>query len=159
MFGSDSVSENDLENAIETAQAKDIIAHLENGLNTVIGSKGTYLSGGEQQRIALARAIVKNSPVVLLDEATAFTDPENEHLIQKALKELSRGKTTLIIAHRLTTVQDADKILVINKGKIAEAGRHEDLLNKGGMYKKMWDEYQRSIQWKLSSRYSKKGVV
>lgn len=159
MFGSDSVSENDLENAIETAQAKDIIAHLENGLNTVIGSKGTYLSGGEQQRIALARAIVKNSPVVLLDEATAFTDPENEHLIQKALKELSRGKTTLIIAHRLTTVQDADKILVINKGKIAEAGRHEDLLNKGGMYKKMWDEYQRSIEWKLSSRYSKKGVV
>ena len=120
MFGSDSVSENDLENAIETAQAKDIIAHLENGLNTVIGSKGTYLSGGEQQRIALARAIVKNSPVVLLDEATAFTDPENEHLIQKALKELSRGKTTLIIDHRLTTVQDADKILVINKGKIAE---------------------------------------
>ena len=120
------------------------------------------MSGGEQQRIALARAIVKNSPVVLLDEATAFTDPENEHLIQKALKELSRGKTTLIIAHRLTTVQDADKILVINKGKIAEAGRHEDLLHKGGMYKKMWDEYQRSIQWKLSSKYRaecRSGVV
>ncbi|NCU33499.1 MAG: ATP-binding cassette domain-containing protein, partial [Candidatus Moranbacteria bacterium] len=118
----------------------------------VIGSKGTYLSGGEQQRIALARAILKDSPIVLLDEATAFADPENENLIHKALKELRRGKTTLMIAHRLTSVQNVDKILVVENGKIIEAGSHEELLAKGNLYKTMWDEYQKSIAWKIGAK-------
>ena len=100
----------------------------------------------------LARALVKNAPIVLLDEATAFTDPENEHLIQKALRELSRGKTTLMIAHRLTTVQGADRILVIEDGKIAEEGTHDELLKKGGLYQSMWDEYQQSVVWEITGK-------
>ncbi|MGH0052470.1 MAG: ABC transporter ATP-binding protein, partial [Sphaerochaetaceae bacterium] len=149
VFGNNTITEEAIEKALEASQSSDIIKGLQDGLDTVIGSKGTYLSGGEQQRIALARAIVKNAPIVLLDEATAFADPENEHLIQKALKELSRGKTTLMIAHRLTSVQDVDRILVIEDGRIAEEGTHKQLLRKGGLYKTMWDEYQRSIAWKI----------
>ncbi|QOR36834.1 ABC transporter ATP-binding protein [Clostridium sp. 'deep sea'] len=152
IFGKENASEEQINKAIDFSQSRNIVDALPDGLNTIIGSKGTYLSGGEQQRIALARAIVKNAPIVLLDEATAFTDPENEHLIQKALKELSRGKTTLMIAHRLTSVQNVDKILVINNGKIAEAGTHEELLSKGGIYKKMWHEYQKSVDWKIVSK-------
>ena len=108
------------------------------------------LSGGEQQRIALARAMVKNAPIVLLDEATAFADPENEHLIQKALKKLSSGKTTLMIAHRLTSVKNVGRILVIESGKIAEEGTHGELMEKNGIYKTMWDEYQKSVAWKIT---------
>jgi ATP-binding cassette subfamily B protein len=117
VFGKENVTQKEIDEAIVSSQSKDIIAGLKDGLDTVIGSKGTYLSGGEQQRIALARAIVKNAPIVLLDEATAFADPENEHLIQKALKELSHGKTTLMIAHRLTSVRNVDRILVIENGR------------------------------------------
>jgi ATP-binding cassette subfamily B protein len=149
VFGKESVSEETINQAIDLSQSREIIDNLPNGLNTIIGAKGTYLSGGEQQRIALARAIVKDAPIVLLDEATAFADPENEQLIQKALKELSSGKTTLMIAHRLTSVQNVDKILVIESGKIAEMGTHTALLEKGGIYKAMWDEYQKSIAWKI----------
>ncbi|MCG8499108.1 MAG: ABC transporter ATP-binding protein/permease, partial [Firmicutes bacterium] len=152
VFGKENAGEEEINKAIDFSQSREIIENLHDGLDTVIGSKGTYLSGGEQQRIALARAIVKNAPIVLLDEATAFADPENEHLIQKALKELSRGKTTLMIAHRLTSVQKVDRILVIESGKIAEAGTHEELLNKGGIYKTMWDEYQKSVAWKLVTK-------
>jgi ATP-binding cassette subfamily B protein len=152
VFGKENVSEEEIEKAIEFSQSKEIIENLPNGIDTIIGSKGTYLSGGEQQRIALARAIVKDSPIVLLDEATAFTDPENEHLIQKALRELSRGKTTLMIAHRLTSVQNVDKILVIENGKIAEEGTHTELLKKDGLYKTMWDEYQKSVAWKIATK-------
>ncbi len=112
--------------------------------------KGTYLSGGEQQRIALARAILKDAPIVLLDEATAFADPENEHLIQSALQELSKNKTTLMIAHRLTSVQNVDKILVIDNGKVAEQGTHDELMSKGGIYKQMWEEYQKSVAWTVA---------
>ena len=152
VFGAENISEDDIDRAVALSQSREIIEGLPEGLDTVIGTKGTYLSGGEQQRIALARAIVKNAPVVLLDEATAFADPENEHLIQEALKSLGHGKTTLMIAHRLTTVQDADRILVVDKGKIVEEGRHEQLLSNKGVYKQMWDEYQESIAWKIGSR-------
>jgi ATP-binding cassette subfamily B protein IrtA len=152
VFGKENAGEKEINKAIDFSQSREIIDNFHDGLDTVIGSKGTYLSGGEQQRIALARAIVKNAPVVLLDEATAFADPENEHLIQKALKELSRGKTTLMIAHRLTSVQNVDRILVIENGKIAEAGTHEELLSKGGIYKTMWDEYQKSVAWKIVTK-------
>ncbi|TCO69159.1 ABC transporter ATP-binding protein [Marinisporobacter balticus] len=152
IFGKENVGEEEVNKAIDYSQSREIIENFQDGLDTVIGAKGTYLSGGEQQRIALARAIVKNAPIVLLDEATAFADPENEHLIQKALKELSRGKTTLMIAHRLTSVQNVDRILVIESGKIAETGTHKELLNKGGIYKTMWDEYQKSVAWKIATK-------
>lgn len=152
IFGKEDASEDIINQAIDFSQSREIIDNLADGLDTVIGSKGTYLSGGEQQRIALARAMVKNAPIVILDEATAFADPENEHLIQKALRKLSHGKTTLMIAHRLTSVQAVDKILVIESGKIAEEGSHAELLNRGGIYKKMWDEYQKSIAWKIAAK-------
>ena len=151
VFGKENVSEDEIDKAIDFSQSRAIIESLPDGIDTVIGTKGTYLSGGEQQRIALARAILKNAPIVLLDEATAFADPENEHLIQKALKEVSRGKTTLMIAHRLTSVQNVDRILVIDRGKIAEEGTHFELIEKGGIYKEMWDEYQKSIAWKIAA--------
>ncbi len=151
VFGKENVSEDEIDAAIDFSQSREIIENLPDGIDTVIGTKGTHLSGGEQQRIALARAIVKDAPIVLLDEATAFADPENEHLIQKALKEVSRGKTTLMIAHRLTSVQNVDRILVINHGKIAEDGTHSELIEKGGIYKTMWDEYQKSIAWKITA--------
>ena len=150
VFGKENIGEEDLNKAIDFSQSREVIDSLHDGLDTVIGSKGTYLSGGEQQRIALARAMVKNAPIVLLDEATAFADPENEHLIQKALKKLSYGKTTLMIAHRLTSVQNVDRILVVESGKIAEEGTHLELLNRGGLYKTMWDEYQESVAWKIA---------
>ena len=150
-FGKQGISDYTINKAIDASQSREIIDNLKDGLDTVIGSKGTYLSGGEQQRIALARAMVKNAPIVLLDEATAFADPENEHLIQKALHKLSQGKTSLMIAHRLTTVRDVDKILVIDDGKIVEQGSHEDLMKNKGLYRTMWDEYQKTIEWKISA--------
>jgi ATP-binding cassette, subfamily B, bacterial IrtA/YbtP len=152
VFGKENVSDSEIDRAVEFSQSREIIDYHREGLETVIGSKGTYLSGGEQQRIALARAIVKDAPIVLLDEATAFADPENEHLIQKGMKELSRGKTTLMIAHRLTTVQNADRILVIEKGKIAQQGTHEDLLARGGLYETLWNEYRKSTSWKIAAK-------
>ena len=135
--------------AAHAAQCDDILEKLPQGLDTVVGTKGVYLSGGEQQRIALARAILKNAPIVVLDEATAFADPENEHQIQKAFEALTRNKTVLMIAHRLSTVQDADNIIVLSDGKIAEQGNHRDLLQKNGVYAAMWADYQRSAQWKV----------
>ena len=115
----------------------------------MIGTQGIYLSGGECQRIALARAILKDAPIVLLDEATAFADPENERLIQQAFEHLTRGKTVLMIAHRLSTVKDADCILVMADGRIAESGRHEELVAKRGLYAQMWHNYQTSVAWKV----------
>ena len=135
--------------AAHAAQCDDILEKLPQGLDTVVGTKGVYLSGGEQQRIALARAMLKNAPIVVLDEATAFADPENEHQIQKAFEALTRNKTVLMIAHRLSTVQDADNIIVLSDGKIAEQGNHRDLLQKNGVYAAMWADYQRSAQWKV----------
>ena len=135
--------------AAKQASCHDFITALPQGYDTLAGEGGSSLSGGERQRIAIARAILKNSPVVILDEATAFTDPENEHQIQKAFETLTRNKTVLMIAHRLSTVQNADNIIVLNEGKIAEQGSHSALLEKNGVYAAMWADYQRSAQWKV----------
>ena len=144
-------SDEDVIKALQAARCQDIIEKLPDGVHTQIGKEGTYLSGGEQQRIALARAILKNAPIVVLDEATAFADPENEVLIQKALSVLCQDKTGIMIAHRLSTVVNADKIIVLKDGKIVEEGRHEELLNKHGLYHKMWHDYNQSVKWKITS--------
>ena len=143
--------------ALDLAQCREIINKLPAGINTVIGSKGTYLSGGEQQRVVLARAILKNVPIVVLDEATAFADPENERLIQEALHKLAAGKTVLMIAHRLTSVVNADQIIVVEDGEIAERGTHGELLEKNGIYAKMWAEYQQSVTWTLDNSKDNEG--
>ncbi len=136
--------------ALKAAQCEEIIAKFENGIHTVIGTKGVFVSGGEAQRIAIARAILKNAPIILLDEATAFTDPENEHQIQLALSELARGKTVVMIAHRLSTVQNADCIYYIENGEIKESGTHSELITKTGKYSTMWNEYQTAFTWRES---------
>ena len=143
--------------AAHAAQCDDILEKLPQGLDTVVGARGVYLSGGEQQRIALARAILKDAPIVVLDEATAFADPENEHQIQKAFEALIRNKTVLMIAHRLSTVQDADHIIVLSGGKIAEQGCHESLLAQHGVYAAMWEDYQQSARWKVGRTDPKSG--
>ena len=135
--------------AINAAQCKEILDRLPDGLDTVAGNGGTYLSGGENQRIALARAILKDAPIIVLDEATAFADAENEHQIQLAFEKLTAGKTVLMIAHRLSTIQNADLILVFDEGKIIERGTHDSLLAAKGKYASMWKDYQTSIQWKV----------
>ena len=137
--------------ALHAAQCDDIIEKLPDGIDTLIGSEGTYLSGGEQQRVALARAILKNAPIIVLDEATAFADPENEALIQKALKTLTQGRTVVMIAHRLSTVVGADKIVVLDGGRIVETGTHDELLSAGGLYERMWKEYNQAVKWKIAS--------
>ncbi len=142
----------EVEKALNAAQCDDIIEKLSDGINTIIGSKGTYLSGGEQQRIALARAILKDAPIVVLDEATAFADPENEVLIQKAFKKLTEGKTVIMIAHRLSTVVSADRIIVLDDGKIIEEGSHEQLLNRKGKYAAMWADYNEAVSWRIKSQ-------
>ena len=153
-YGNPDATMEEVERAVDMAQCREIINKLPLGLNTKIGTEGTYLSGGEQQRIVLARAILKNAPIIVLDEATAFADPENEHLIQQALKELTKGKTVLMIAHRLSSITDADNILVIDKGKIAEQGTHANLLGKQGIYDHMWNEYQQSVRWTIGKEVS-----
>ena len=153
-YGNPDATMEEVERAVDMAQCREIIKKLPLGLNTKIGTEGTYLSGGEQQRIVLARAILKNAPIIVLDEATAFADPENEHLIQQALKELTKGKTVLMIAHRLSSITDADNILVIDKGKIAEQGTHANLLGKQGIYYHMWNEYQQSVRWTIGKEVS-----
>lgn len=137
--------------ALKKAQCMDIIKKLPDGIHTVIGTKGTYLSGGEQQRIAIARAVLKNAPILILDEATAFADPDNEAMVQKAFEELSVGKTLIMIAHRLTTVADADRIFVLKDGTCAESGSHKELMEQNGLYKEMFEEYTRSIEWKVGA--------
>lgn len=139
--------------ALRAARCEDIIAKMPHGLNTVVGTKGTWLSGGEVQRIALARAILKDAPIVLLDEASAFADPDNEYLIQQAFEALAKGKTVIMIAHRLSTVCHADQVLVMEEGRIAERGSHEELLEKNGLYASMWRDYQTSIEWKVGGKH------
>lgn len=157
-YGNPDATTDQINRAIDLSQSREIIDRLPQGLDTVIGAEGTYLSGGEQQRIVLARAILKDAPIVVLDEATAFADPENEQLIRKALAHLTQGKTVLMIAHRLTTVQDADSIVVVDNGKIVEQGTHEELLSEEKYYHRMWNEYQQSVSWKLSSIKSHKVI-
>ncbi|EMB33302.1 ABC transporter ATP-binding protein/permease [Treponema denticola] len=149
LIGKPDATDEEIESALINSGSKEIIERLENGLDTVYGTKGTYFSGGEAQRLSIARAFLKDADIIILDEATAFADPENEHLIQESFKKLSKNKTTLMIAHRLSTVIDADKILVIDKGKIIEEGKHADLINMNGHYKKLWEEYQKSVNWKI----------
>ena len=136
--------------ALTAAQCGDILEKLPDGMDTVIGTKGTYLSGGEQQRVALARAILKDAPVVVLDEATAFADPENEALIQKAFAALTKDRTVIMIAHRLSTVVGADRIIVLDSGHVEEEGTHAELVAAGGLYARMWADYNQAVKWKIS---------
>ena len=144
-------SEEEVYEALKKAQCLDIIEKLPDGIHTVIGSKGTYLSGGEQQRIAIARAFLKDSPIMILDEATAFADPDNEVKVQKAFEELTKGRTVIMIAHRLTTVVNADQIFVLQEGSCKEKGNHQELMKLNQLYRKMFDEYEKSIDWKVGA--------
>ncbi|NTV79792.1 MAG: ATP-binding cassette domain-containing protein, partial [Clostridiales bacterium] len=142
----------EIENAAKAAQCHEFITKLPNGYQTIIGTKGVHLSGGEQQRLAIARAIVKNAPIVVLDEATAFADPENEHLIQKAFEVLMKNKTVIIIAHRLSTVRNANKIIVMDKGRVAEEGTHDELVSSEGRYAAMWKTYNTTSSWVMNDK-------
>ena len=150
-IGRKGASRDDVKKALSLTQCDDIIDELPDGINTVIGSEGTYLSGGQQQRIALARAVLKDAPMIILDEATALADPENEYLIQKAISEITKDKTVIMIAHRLSSVKNVDKIYVVENGRIVEEGNHNTLIDSGGIYSRMWDEFNQSIQWKVKS--------
>ena len=149
-FGKPDATEREMIEAAKKACCHEFIMQLPNGYDTVIGEGGDTLSGGQKQRISIARAILKNSPVIILDEATASIDPENEHLIQRALSELTKGKTVITIAHRLATIEQADQILVVDDGIIAEAGTHEELSQREGRYKKFIQIRQRAEDWKIS---------
>ena len=148
-MGKPSATRAEVMRALHEAQCDDILNKFPHGVDTVIGSKGVYLSGGEQQRIAIARVMLKNAPVLVLDEATAFADPENEAAVQRAFERLANGRTVIMIAHRLTTVQNADKIYVLKDGKIAEEGTHVQLMSEKGIYSNMYEEYRTSIAWKV----------
>ena len=140
---------NEINNAITNAQCSDIIAKFPEGLNTIIGSEGVYLSGGETQRLCVARAFLKDSPIIILDEATAYSDPDNESKMQKALTNLSANKTLIMIAHRLSYVKNADVIAVLNEGKLVETGKFDELINHNGVFASMWRDYQNSLSWKI----------
>lgn len=148
-MGREDATDEEVVEALKNAQCLDIIEKLPHGVNTVIESKGTYVSGGEMQRLSIARAFLKNAPILILDEATAFADPDNERLVQQAFENLSRDKTVIMIAHRLSTVTNADQIYVLKDGKIAESGTHEGLLKMDGIYSHMWSEYNKSVNWQV----------
>jgi ATP-binding cassette subfamily B protein len=153
LAGKSAASKEEVYAAAKAAQCHDFIRELPNGYDTLIGEGGVHLSGGEEQRVCVARAILKNAPILVLDEATAYADPENEYQMQLALGELIRDKTVIIIAHYLKTIQEAHKIIVLNEGRIIEQGNHHELLSREGLYKKMWDASLSSIDWQLD--YSK----
>ena len=156
-MGKPDASDLEVAEALKIARCDDIIEKLPNGINTVIGTKGVYLSGGEQQRLTIARAVLKNAPVLILDEATAYADPDNEVKVQAAFSELSKGKTVIMIAHRLSTVKNADCIYVIADGKIVESGTHNELMKKNGLYAKMQNDYQSSVKGKVSNETALEG--
>ena len=149
-MGKPDATEEEVMEALRSSQCLDIIEKFPDGVNTVIGSKGIYLSGGEMQRLAIARAMLKNFPVLILDEATAFADPDNEVKVQSAFNELLKGRTLIMIAHRLSTIVNADCIYVLRDGRIEEKGSFEELKEKNGLFESMWNEYQRSVKWKVS---------
>ena len=149
-MGKPDASREEVLDALHNAQCDDILEKLPHGADTVIGTKGVYLSGGEQQRIAIARAMLKNAPVIILDEATAFADPDNETRVQAAFSKLAEGKTVIMIAHRLSTVAGADQIYVICDGRVAERGTSRELMERGGIFSRMWQNYQTSVQWKVA---------
>ncbi len=151
-MGNTDATEEQVIEAAKAAQCHEFISRLPEGYHTVVGTKGIHLSGGERQRIAIARAIMKDSPVIVLDEATAFSDPENEYLIQKAFEKLMQGKTVIIIAHRLSTIRNADRILVMEKGKLKESGKHDELIAAQGRYSQMWKHYTEAVNWKISGK-------
>ena len=153
-MGKPDATDEEVMQALVAAQCMDIIDKLPDGMDTVIGTKGVYLSGGEQQRLAIARAVLKNSPILILDEATAFADPDNEAKVQKAFSVLAKGKTVIMIAHRLSTVADADCIYVIDDGRIAESGKRDELIAANGLFARMWNDYQASVEWKVAKEVS-----
>ena len=144
-------TDEEVREALAAAQCDDIVAKLPQGIDTMLGAGGAYLSGGEVQRVALGRAILKDAPIVVLDEATAFADPENEALIQRAFTRLAEGRTVIMIAHRLSTVVGADQIVVLDQGRVQETGTHAELLSRDGLYAKMWAEYERAASWKIAA--------
>lgn len=148
-MGRPDASDQEVMEALEKAQCMDIIEKLPQGVHTIIGTKGVYVSGGEMQRLSIARAFLKNAPILILDEATAFADPDNEKLVQLAFENLSKDKTVIMIAHRLSTITNADQICVLKNGKIAEAGTHETLFAANGIYTHMWEEYNKSVNWQV----------
>lgn len=148
-MGRPDATDEEVMQALKDAQCMDIIEKFPEGVNTMIGSKGIYVSGGESQRLSIARAFLKNAPILILDEATAFADPDNERLVQQAFEKLSKDKTVIMIAHRLSTITNTDCIYVLSEGKIAESGKHGELIEKGGIYSRMWTEYNRSVNWQV----------
>lgn len=150
-MGNKNAMREEVSEALHNAQCDDIIEKLPGGIDTVIGSKGTYLSGGETQRIAIARAMLKNAPILILDEATAFADPDNEAKVQAAFSKLSEGKTVIMIAHRLSSVTEVDRIYVLKNGQICQSGTHENLLSQDGLYAHMWKEFNKSVSWKVGA--------
>lgn len=150
-MGKPDASREEIVQALEAAQCMDIVKKLPNGIETIVGTDGVYLSGGEQQRIAIARAILKNAPILILDEATAFADPDNEVRVQQALSALSKGKTVIMIAHRLSSITDADCIYVLQDGEIAESGTHQELIHKNGIFARMWNNYSQAAEWKIQN--------
>lgn len=151
-MGNKNATEEQIIAAAKAAQCHEFISKLPDGYHTIVGTKGVHLSGGERQRIAIARAIIKDSPIIVLDEATAFSDPENEYFIQKAFEKLMQNKTVIMIAHRLSTIRNADKIIVMEKGHIVESGKYDELVAAGGRYSQMWNHYTEAINWKLNGK-------
>ena len=150
-LASETAAEDEVIAAAKAAQCHEFISELPEGYHTVFGKNGVKLSGGQIQRIAIARAIVKNAPILVLDEATSFSDPENEHLIQQALSELIKGKTVIMIAHRLSTIRDADQILVVDQGRLVQSGTHEELMAQAGRYQDLWNNYTTALNWKFGA--------